>query len=62
MHTATAYLQNHAQHAQMTHWRQELNGLSQARTYRERVLANVYRQLIESREDTTGLSSAKTRR
>jgi hypothetical protein len=54
MHTATVYIQERSQHEQIVHWRQELSRLSQPRTYRERVLINVYRQLIHSRGGDSG--------
>ncbi|MTW22291.1 hypothetical protein [Allochromatium palmeri] len=59
MHAATADLQKCSQHEQMNHWRQELKGLSQPRTYRERVLVNVYRQLIQSREGDSEQSHSR---
>lgn len=40
-----------SQQEQVQHWNHELSRLSNPQTYRERVLANVYRQLIHSRSD-----------
>lgn len=49
MQTATTYTPECSQHEQVQHWHQELSRLSHPQTYRERVLVNVYRQLIHSR-------------
>ena len=40
-----------SQQEQVQHWNHELSRLSHPQTYRERVLVNVYRQLIHSRSD-----------
>ena len=49
MHAATTDFHERSQHEQIQHWRQDLSRLRDPQTYRERVLVNVYRQLIQSR-------------
>ena len=49
MQTATTYTPECSQQEQVQHWNHELSRLSHPQTYRERVLVNVYRQLIHSR-------------